>query len=278
MTTIYKSKPTSPGRRHHVGIRHEHLSKDAPKKQLTTSKNKVDGRNNKGRITVRHRGGGHKKLYRIIDFKRNLDGIPAKVHNIEYDPNRSAHIALIVYSNGKWSYIISSASLKAGDFVQNGPDAPLKSGNFLPIKNIPQGTVISCIECSPKGGAKLCLSAGAYANLVSKDHQYALIKLRSGEVRKVHIDSRAMIGAVSNEKHSLKELGKAGAKRWRGFRPTVRGVAMNPIDHPHGGGEGRTSGGRPAVSPTGVKAKGKKTRHNKRTDHMIVTRRKKRDK
>ena len=179
-----KLKPTTAGRRDAVVDDFSDITTADPYKPLLAPLTKKGGRNNKGRITVRHRGGGHKKLYRIIDFKRNLDGIPAKVHNIEYDPNRSAHIALIVYSNGKWSYIISSASLKAGDFVQNGPDAPLKSGNFLPIKNIPQGTVISCIECSPKGGAKLCRSAGAYANLVSKDHQYALIKLRSGEVRK----------------------------------------------------------------------------------------------
>ncbi|MAJ82399.1 MAG: 50S ribosomal protein L2 [Legionellales bacterium] len=277
MTIIQKAKPTSPGRRHVVSIKHDHLAKSKPMKKLTKAKVKIDGRNNKGQITVRHRGGGHKKLYRLVDFKRQMDGIKATVRKIEYDPNRSAHIALICYENGKWSYVIAAAGLSIGDTIYNGPDSPIKPGNFIPLNKVPQGTIISCIEIAPLGGAKLARSAGSYANLVSKDHQYALVKLRSGEVRKIHIDSRVMIGSVSNEKHSLKELGKAGAKRWRGIRPTVRGVAMNPIDHPHGGGEGRTSGGRPAVSPTGVKAKGKKTRHNKRTDKMIVTRRKKRD-
>lgn len=277
MTYLNKAKPTSPGRRHVVGLKHPHLSKDAPHKKLVKSKPKTDGRNNQGRITVRHRGGGHKKLYRMVDFNRDLDNVPAVVKKIEYDPNRSAHIALVCYLNGKWSYFIAANGVKVGDSLMNGPKATITKGNCLSLKDIPQGTIISCLEIAPKGGAKLVRSAGGYASLVSKDHEYALVKLRSGEVRKIHINCRAMIGAVSNDKHGLREYGKAGAKRWLGIRPTVRGVAMNPIDHPHGGGEGRTSGGRPAVSPTGVKAKGKKTRHNKRTDKMIVTRRKKRD-
>jgi large subunit ribosomal protein L2 len=276
MIEIKKMKPTSPGSRHVVRVKTHHLSTDKPKKGLVQSKNKIDGRNSAGRITVRHRGGGHKRHYRIIDFKRNMDGIPAKVAKIEYDPNRTAHIALISYANGKWSYIIATKSMKVGDVIQNGSDAPIKPGNCMSLNEMPQGTLVCCIEMNPGAGAKLVRSAGAYAAIVAKDGDYVLIRLKSGEVRKIYGTCRATIGTVSNDKNNLKELGKAGAKRWRGVRPTVRGVAMNPVDHPHGGGEGRTSGGRPAVSPTGVKAKGKKTRSNKRTDKMIVTRRKKR--
>lgn len=276
MIEIKKLKPTSPGTRHVVRVKSTEISKDKPHKSLTQSKNKIDGRNNAGRITVRHRGGGHKRHYRVIDFKRNMDDINAKVAKIEYDPNRTANIALISYSNGRWAYIIATKGMKVGDEIQNGLTAPIKQGNCLPLSAIPQGTLICCVELNPGAGAKLVRSAGSYASLVSKDGNYVLVKLKSGEVRKVLSACRATIGTVSNEKNNLKELGKAGAKRWRGVRPTVRGVAMNPVDHPHGGGEGRTSGGRPAVSPTGVKAKGKKTRSNKRTDKMIVTRRKKR--
>ena len=276
MIEIKKLKPTSPGTRHVVRVKSSVLSKEKPHRKLLESKNKIDGRNSAGRITVRHRGGGHKRHYRVIDFKRNMDGISAKIVKIEYDPNRSAHIALICYANGRWSYIIATKGMNVGDHISNGVDAPIKQGNCLPLSLIPQGTLISCIELNPGAGAQLARSAGTYASLVSKDGQYVLIKLKSGEVRKVLSTCRATVGIVSNDKNNLKELGKAGAKRWRGVRPTVRGVAMNPVDHPHGGGEGRTSGGRPAVSPTGVKAKGKKTRSNKRTDKMIVTRRKKR--
>lgn len=276
MIEIKKLKPTSPGTRHVVRVKSTEVSKGKPHRKLTEAKNKIDGRNSAGRITVRHRGGGHKRHYRVIDFKRNMDGVVAKVASIEYDPNRSAHIALVSYANGRWAYIIATKGMKVGDEILNGVDAPIKQGNCLPLSAIPQGTLISCIEINPGAGAKLVRSAGAYASLVSKDGNYVLIKLKSGEVRKVLATCRATIGTVSNDKNNLKELGKAGAKRWRGVRPTVRGVAMNPVDHPHGGGEGRTSGGRPAVSPTGVKAKGKKTRSNKRTDKMIVTRRKKR--
>jgi large subunit ribosomal protein L2 len=277
MVEIRKLKPTSPGTRHVVRVKTHHLSADGPKKSLVEKKNRLSGRNNAGRITVRHRGGGHKKHYRVVDFKRNMDGIPAKVAKIEYDPNRSAHLALVSYLNGRWSYVIATKNLRVGDTILSGSEAPIKPGNTLQLSDIPQGTIICCIELNPGQGAKLARSAGTSASLVSKDGQYVLIKLKSGEVRKVLATCRATIGVVSNDKHNLKELGKAGAKRWRGIRPTVRGVAMNPVDHPHGGGEGRTSGGRPAVSPTGVKAKGKKTRNNKRTNKLIVTRRKKRD-
>ena len=273
--SVVKAKPTSPGRRHVVSVVHKNIHKGRPYGPLTSSKNRINGRNNVGRITVRHRGGGHKKLYRHIDFRRTKDSIPAVVERIEYDPNRSALIALLLYSDGERRYIIAPKNIKKGDIVCSGETSPIKTGNCLPITNIPVGTTIHCIELKPGKGAQIIRSAGTSAQLVAKEGMYATIKLRSGEMRRVLSVCRATIGEVSNSEHSLRSLGKAGAKRWRGVRPTVRGVAMNPVDHPLGGGEGKTSGGRVAVSPTGVKAKGYKTRHNKRTNKMIVRDRRK---
>lgn len=272
---VLKSKPTSAGRRHVVRVVEQDLHKGAPHKPLLESQSKSGGRNNNGRITTRHVGGGHKQHYRIIDFKRNKDGMPAKVERLEYDPNRTSHIALILFPDGERRYILAPKGLKAGDVVQNGPAAPIKAGNCLPIRNIPVGSVIHAIELKPGKGAQLARSAGAAVQLVAREGAYATIRLRSGEMRKVLSDCRATIGEVSNSEHSLRKLGKAGAKRWRGVRPTVRGVAMNPVDHPHGGGEGRTSGGRHPVTPWGIPTKGKKTRSNKRTDKLIVRRRNK---
>ncbi|MDG0980056.1 MAG: 50S ribosomal protein L2 [Halieaceae bacterium] len=270
---VLKSKPTSAGRRHVVRVVEQDLHKGAPHKPLLESQSKSGGRNNNGRITTRHVGGGHKQHYRVIDFKRNKDGMPAKVERLEYDPNRTSHIALILFPDGERRYILAPKGLKAGDVIQNGPAAPIKAGNCLPIRNIPVGSIIHAIELKPGKGAQLARSAGAAVQLVAREGAYATIRLRSGEMRKVLCDCRATIGEVSNSEHSLRKLGKAGAKRWRGVRPTVRGVAMNPVDHPHGGGEGRTSGGRHPVSPWGTPTKGYKTRSNKRTDKLIVRRR-----
>jgi large subunit ribosomal protein L2 len=270
---ILKSKPTSAGRRHVVRVVEHDLHKGAPYKPLIESQSKTGGRNNNGRITTRHVGGGHKQHYRVVDFKRDKDGMPAKVERLEYDPNRTAHIALILFPDGERRYILAPKGLKAGDLVQNGPSAPIKAGNCLPIRNIPVGSVIHAIEMKPGKGAQLARSAGAAVQLVAREGAYATVRLRSGEMRRVLSDCRATIGEVSNSEHSLRKLGKAGAKRWRGVRPTVRGVAMNPVDHPHGGGEGRTSGGRHPVSPWGTPTKGYKTRSNKRTDKLIVRRR-----
>ena len=242
---------------------------------LVTKKSKTGGRNNAGRITTRHIGGGHKQHYRIIDFKRNKDNIPAKVERIEYDPNRSAYIALLLYNDGERRYIIAPKNLKANDQVISGEKASVNVGNTLVLKDIPVGTILHCVELKPGKGAQLARSAGTYVQFVAKEGQYATLRLKSGEVRKVLTECRATIGEVSNQEHSLKSFGKAGAKRWIGVRPTVRGVAMNPIDHPHGGGEGKTSGGRHPVSPWGVPTKGYRTRSNKRTDSLIVRRRKK---
>jgi large subunit ribosomal protein L2 len=267
---IVKSKPTSPGRRFVVKIVTPDLHKGKPFEPLLESKNRTGGRNNSGRISTRHQGGGHKQHYRIIDFKRDKDGIAAKVERIEYDPNRSAHIALLLYTDGERRYVIAPKDLKAGDTVLSGADAPIKNGNTLPLRNIPVGSEVHCIELKVGKGAQLARSAGAVVQLVAREGAYATLRLRSGEIRKVHIDCRATIGTVSNTEHSLRVYGKAGAKRWKGVRPTVRGVAMNPVDHPHGGGEGKTSGGRHPVSPWGLPTKGYKTRANKRTDNMIV--------
>ena len=270
---IVKTKPTSPGRRFVVKVVSPGLHKGEPHGPLLEKKSKCGGRNNNGRITNRHRGGGHKQRYRVIDFKRNKAGIPGKVERLEYDPNRSAHIALICYADGERTYIIAPRGLKAGDQIQTGPDAPIAAGNCMPLRNMPLGTTVHCIELKPGKGAQMARSAGTSAQLVARESNYATLRLRSGEMRKVLSDCRAVIGEVSNSEHSLRSLGKAGATRWRGVRPTVRGVAMNPVDHPHGGGEGRTSGGRHPVSPWGVPTKGYKTRSNKRTDNMIVRRR-----
>jgi large subunit ribosomal protein L2 len=274
MSTLVRAKPTSPGRRGVIQVQDKDLHKGRPYGPLTVSKNRINGRNNAGRITVRHRGGGHKRLYRIIDFKRNKDGIEAKVERIEYDPNRSANIALLLYRDGERRYMVAANGLKQGDTVMSGPKAAIKPGNTLPMENIPLGSTIHCIEMKPGKGAQLMRSAGTSAQLAAKEGAYAIIKMRSGEMRRILLVCRATLGEVSNPKHGLRSLGKAGAKRWRGIRPTVRGVAMNPVDHPLGGGEGRTSGGRSAVSPTGVPAKGYKTRRNKRTSKMIIRGRK----
>jgi large subunit ribosomal protein L2 len=273
---LVKTKPTSPGRRFVVKVVNNDLHKGAPVRSLTESKSKKGGRNNKGRITTRHVGGGHKQAYRIIDFKRNKDGIPARVERIEYDPNRSAHIALLAYQDGERRYIIAPKGVRAGDVVQSGTDAAIKPGNCLPLANIPVGTQVHCIEMKPGKGAQIARGAGATAQLLAREGIYATLRLRSGEMRKIHVNCRATIGEVGNTAHGLRSLGKAGASRWRGVRPTVRGVVMNPVDHPHGGGEGRTSGGRHPVSPWGVPTKGYRTRSNKRTDGMIVRRRYKR--
>ena len=270
---VIKCKPTSPGRRFVVKVVHPDLHKGAPFAALTTSKSKTGGRNNKGRITTRHVGGGHKQKYRIIDFKRNKDGIQAKVERLEYDPNRSANIALLLFSDGSRTYIIAPAQVKVGDVLQSGDDAPIKIGDSLPLRNIPLGSTVHCVELKPGKGSQIARSAGTSLQLVAREGAYATLRLRSGEMRKVLSECRATLGEVSNGEHSLRSLGKAGAKRWRGVRPTVRGVAMNPVDHPHGGGEGRTSGGRHPVSPWGTPTKGYKTRTNKRTDNMIVRRR-----
>jgi large subunit ribosomal protein L2 len=270
---VLTSKPTSPGRRHVVRVTTEDLHKGAPYAPLLEKQTRSGGRNNNGRITTRHIGGGHKQHYRVIDFKRSKDSIPAKVERIEYDPNRTAHIALLLFADGERRYIIAPKGVKAGDTLQSGPAAPIKNGNCLPLRNIPVGSVIHAVEMKPGKGAQLARSAGASIQLVAREGQYATLRLRSGEMRKVLSDCRATMGEVSNSEHSLRKLGKAGATRWRGVRPTVRGVAMNPVDHPHGGGEGRTSGGRHPVSPWGTPTKGYKTRSNKRTDGLIVRRR-----
>ena len=272
---VVKSKPTSAGRRHQVKVTNAELYKGRPHAPLLEKKSKTGGRNNLGRITTRHIGGGHKQHYRVIDFKRTKDGIPAKVERIEYDPNRTAHIALVLYADGERRYILAPKGVSAGDVLYSGSAAPIKAGNCLPIRNIPVGAVIHAIELKPGKGAQLARSAGASVQLVAREGQYATIRLRSGEMRKVPADCRATLGEVSNSEHSLQKLGKAGAARWRGVRPTVRGVAMNPVDHPHGGGEGRTSGGRHPVSPWGVRPRATRPVKNKRTDGFIVRRRNK---
>jgi large subunit ribosomal protein L2 len=271
---LRKTNPTSPGRRFVVQTTTEGLHKGKPVKALVRKQSKSGGRNNQGRLTVRHRGGGHKQSYRVVDFRRDKDGVPARVERIEYDPNRSAHLALLLYADGERRYIIAPRGLAVDDQVSSGTTAPIRPGNSLPLGSIPVGTEVHCVELRPGRGAQMIRSAGGVAQLVAREGRYATLRLRSGEMRKVLVDCRATIGSVSNSEHSLRSLGKAGAKRWRGIRPTVRGVVMNPVDHPHGGGEGRTSGGRHPVSPWGTPAKGYKTRSNKRTDRMIVRRRK----
>ncbi|WP_339045078.1 50S ribosomal protein L2 [Candidatus Zinderia endosymbiont of Aphrophora alni] len=270
---ILKMKPTSPGRRGMVKISNINLYSGRPLKKLIKKKKKSSGRNNNGRITVRHIGGKHKRYYRIIDFLRNKDNILSKVKRIEYDPNRSANIALLYYIDGEKKYILSPNGLVIGDEIMSGNMVPIKIGNSMPIKNIPIGMIIHCIEILPGKGGQIARTAGSKATLMSKGKVYSQVRLRSGEVRRFHINCRATIGEVGNIEHNLKKFGKAGSSRWRGIRPTVRGVAMNPIDHPHGGGEGRTSSGRHPVSPWGKQTKGKKTRKNKRTSFMIISKR-----
>jgi large subunit ribosomal protein L2 len=267
---LVKVKPTSPGRRALVKVVTPELHKGEPHWPLTVEQHRGSGRNNQGRITMRHQGGGHKHHLRIVDFRRNKDGIPSKVERLEYDPNRSAHLALLLYADGERRYIIAPKTVQAGAQLMSGAEAPIKAGNALPLRNIPVGTTVHCVEMLPGKGAQIARSAGAGVQVLAREGSYAQLRLRSGEIRKVHIDCRATIGEAGNPEHNLESIGKAGRKRWRGIRPTVRGVAMNPIDHPHGGGEGRTAAAQPPVSPWGVQSKGFKTRKNKRTQVMIV--------
>lgn len=271
--TLVNVRPTSPGRRAVVKIVNKDLYKGDPYPGLVEKKKKTAGRNNTGRITMRHKGGGHKKNYRKIDFRRNKDGIVASVERIEYDPNRSANIALLCYADGERRYIIAPKEIEVGVKLISGVKAPIKIGNAMQLRHIPVGSTVHCIELQPGKGAQLARSAGGSAQLLAREGSYSQIRLRSGEIRKIHVDCRATIGVVGNDEHNLKSIGKAGAMRWRGVRPTVRGVAMNPIDHPHGGGEGKTAAGRHPVSPWGLPTKGYRTRRNKRTNNMIVRRR-----
>jgi large subunit ribosomal protein L2 len=271
---VVKLKPTSAGRRFVVKVVNSDLHKGGPFEPLVEKKTKNGGRNNAGRITTRHQGGGHKQRYRVIDFKRDKDGIPGVVERLEYDPNRTAHIALVKYADGERRYIIAPKGVKSGDQVISGAGAAIKAGNCLKLRNIPVGSQVHCIELKAGKGAQIARSAGASVQIVAREGIYATLRLRSGEMRKVHVECKAVIGEVSNSEHNLKKFGKAGAKRWIGIRPTVRGTAMNPVDHPHGGGEGRNMGKHP-VTPWGVPTKGYKTRSNKRTDAMIIRRRNK---
>lgn len=271
---IVKSKPTSAGTRFVVRVKNDELHKGKPYAGLLDTNNKNGGRNNQGRITTRHVGGGHKQHYRVIDFKRNKTDIPGVIERLEYDPNRTANIALVLFKDGERRYIIAPKGVAKGQEVLSAETTAVKPGNCMPMRNIPLGTTIHCVELKPGKGAQLARSAGSSAQLVARDGIHVTVRLRSGEMRKIMAECKAVIGEVSNSEHNLSSLGKAGAKRWRGVRPTVRGVAMNPVDHPHGGGEGRTSGGRHPVSPWGMPTKGYKTRKNKRTDNMIVRRRK----
>ena len=271
MSAIKKVKPTSPARRYQTFLKREQLTKGAkPEKSLLEPKKRISGRNNDGRITVRRRGGGHKRHYRIIDFKRNKEGIPAKVQQIEYDPNRSAHIALLAYADGEKRYILAPVGIEVGQTILSGPEADILPGNALPLLNIPLGTEVHNIEMRPGKGGQLVRSAGGFAQLTAKEGKYALLKMPSGEVRRIPVVCMATVGMVGNREHENVSLGKAGRSRWKGRRPKVRGVVMNPVDHPHGGGEGKTSGGRHPVTPWGKPTRGYKTRKNKRTDHMIV--------
>ncbi len=270
---LVKVKPTSPGRRGVLKVVTPDLYKGKPHAPLLESQSKNAGRNNNGHITTRHQGGGHKQHYRLIDFRRNKTGIPAKVEHIEYDPNRTAHIALLCYADGERRYIIAPRGVSAGMELLSGSEAPIKVGNAMPLRNIPVGSTIHCIELQPGKGAQIARSAGTSVQLLAREGAYAQLRLRSGEVRRVHVDCMATLGEVGNEEHSLRSIGKAGAMRWRGVRPTVRGVVMNPVDHPHGGGEGRTAAGMNPVSPWGVKTKGYRTRSSKRTDNMRISRR-----
>lgn len=270
---LVKVKPTSAGRRAVVKVVNPDLHKGGPVAALVEKKNSKAGRNNHGHITTRHKGGGHKQNYRIVDFRRDKDGIPAKVERIEYDPNRSANLALLCYADGERRYIIAPKGVSVGMELASGPNAPIKVGNAKVLRNIPVGTTIHCVEMVPGKGAQLARAAGTSVQLLAREGSYAQLRLRSGEIRRVHVECRATIGEVGNEENSLRSIGKAGAQRWRGIRPTVRGVAMNPIDHPHGGGEGKTAAGRDPVSPWGTPTKGYRTRRNKRTDNMIVQRR-----
>ena len=272
---LVKVKPTSPGRRSLVKVVNPDLHKGKPHAPLLEPQSRRAGRNNSGHITMRHQGGGHKQQYRIVDFKRAKDGVTAKVERLEYDPNRSANLALLCYLDGERRYIIAPKGVAVGTLLMSGAEAPIKPGNTLPLRNIPVGTTVHCVEMLPGKGAQIARAAGTSVQLLAREGSYAQLRLRSGEVRKVHIECRATIGEVGNEEHSLESVGKAGRMRWRGVRPTVRGVAMNPVDHPHGGGEGKTAAGRHPVSPWGTLTKGYRTRKNKRTSGMIINRRNK---
>lgn len=270
---LVKARPTSPGRRFVTRTMNRGLYSGRPEQSLVAPLRRKGGRNAQGRVTVRHQGGGHKQLYRQIDFKRDKDGIPARVVRIEHDPNRSAYIALLSYADGEKRYILAPKGIVVGGTLLSGISAPIQAGNSLPLRNIPLGTAMHNIELKPGRGGQLVRSAGAQATYMAREGDYAMVRMRSGEVRRIHLDCRATVGQVGHEEHGLASLGKAGAKRWRGIRPTVRGVAMNPVDHPHGGGEGKTSGGRHPVSFSAVPTKGYRTRSNPRTDAMIVARR-----
>jgi len=268
---LRKYKPTSPGRRFRSVSSFEEVTKSAPEKSLLEPAKRTGGRNNQGRITTRHQGGGHKRYYRVIDFKRDKDGVAGQIERLEYDPNRTAYLALVLYTDGERRYILAPKRAQVGDPIMSGIDAPIKPGSALPLKNIPIGSLVHCLEMKPGKGAQLARSAGASVQVVAREGEYVTVRLRSGEMRKVHVNCRATIGEVGNDEHNLRKIGKAGAQRWRGIRPTVRGVAQNPVDHPHGGGEGKSGQGNPhPVSPWGQKTKGYKTRRNKRTRSMIV--------
>ncbi len=270
---IKRYKPTSPGRRHMTGNDYAEITTDQPHKPLLRSLNRISGRNNNGRITMRRRGGGHKRRYRVIDFKRDKVGVPARVSTIEYDPNRTGFIALVVYADGEKRYIVAPHGLHVGDEIVSGPEAEIRPGNALPLEAIPLGTLVFNVELKLGKGAQLVRSAGAEAQVMAKEGKYVLLRLPSGELRQVLNRCYATVGQVSNPMHSNIKIGKAGRNRWKGRRPKVRGTSMNPIDHPHGGGEGRTAGGRHPVTPWGIPTKGKKTRSNKRSDKFIVKRR-----
>jgi large subunit ribosomal protein L2 len=270
---LVKSRPVTPGQRQQVRVVNPDLHKGRPVPHLVEHKPRKGGRNMHGEITMRHQGGGHKQLYRKVDFKRDKDAITARVERLEYDPNRSAFLALLLYADGERRYIVAPKGIGAGAQLVSGPEAPIKSGNTLPLRNIPVGTTVHCVELLPGKGAQLARAAGASVQLLAREGEYAQVRLRSGEIRKVHINCRATIGEVGNDEHSLESIGKAGRVRWRGVRPTVRGVAQNPVDHPHGGGEGKKAAARDPVSPWGTLSKGYKTRNNKRTDSMIIRRR-----
>src|SRR5687768_14151703 len=263
---LIKTKPTSPGRRFVVKADRSHLHKGGPVAALTSSQKRTGARNNQGRLTTRHKGGGHRHRYRVVDFRRDKDGVPGRIERLEYDPNRSAHLALVLYADGDRRYILAPKSAQVGDAIMSGADAPIKPGSALPLKNIPIGSLVHCLEMKPGKGAQLARSAGASVQIVAREGEYVTVRLRSGEMRRVHVNCRATIGEVGNDEHNLRKIGKAGAQRWRGIRPTVRGVAQNPVDHPHGGGEGKSGQGNPhPVTPWGQKTKGYKTRRNKRT-------------
>ena len=271
---IRRYKPTSPGRRFQTVSSFEEITSSEPERSLLRSANKSGGRNNNGRITSRRRGGGHKRRYRLVDFKRSKDGVPARVASIEYDPNRSARVALLHYVDGEKRYILAPAGLGVGESVMSGPEADIRPGNAMALSDMPLGMTIHNIELSPGKGGQLARSAGSSAQLMAREGKYAQLRLASGEMRLVLVTCRATIGQVGNADHENISVGKAGRSRWLGRRPSVRGVAMNPVDHPHGGGEGKTSGGRHPVTPWGVPTKGYKTRRNKRTEKLIVRRRK----